>query len=42
MAGRHGKRAKENSAAPAEEAIGEKTAENRCEVYEGGVSAEDR
>ena len=42
MAGSHGERAEENSAAPAEQAIGKEAAEDRGEINAGGVGAEDR
>ena len=41
MASRHGERTEENRAAPAEDTVGEKTAEDRREINAGGVGAED-
>ncbi len=41
MAGRHGERAEENGATPAEHAVGEEAAEDRGEINAGGVGAED-
>ncbi len=41
MARRHGERAEQHSAAPAENAIGEEAAEDRREINARGVSAED-
>ena len=41
MAGRHGKRAEQDRAAPAKEAIGEEAAEDWREINRGGVGAED-
>ena len=41
MAGRHRQRAEENGAAPAEQAVGEESAEDRREINDGGVGAED-
>ena len=41
MAGRHGERAEQNRAAPAEQAVGEEAAQDRREINAGGVSAED-
>ena len=42
MTGRHRERAEENRATPAEDAVGEEAAKDRCEIHGGGVGTEDR